>query len=348
MNLNSEKKYSQVILKSLIAGILCFGRISFAAADLSLEAIKLPQYIYSIKLPPVLFHWTSDEGLKSLTPDSKTPTHINDVYPSRYPEYSSELIGRIWKREEISPPLFIQSEGDLPLPELEPRTIAKEALPMSYGLTSFADPIVAMGTDLEIFADAKYKVSPFSKGIRGIKQRVRSFVSGLKYYNTDAGREIEITVPARVLTMQTNPNAKIDIMVTSVSVANDSLGSITFVNRKFIRGIDNPDFIFHVHLNTDGSIRFQQWLVLNAKMITSYTADPKQARPYIEERLKKYQNVNYKISEAEKGIFARPPYHMREILQSTLASELDGPEDFLSIFNKKSVIKNCQHYYITH
>lgn len=279
------------------------------AKDFDLSKISIPSHILEATLPPVLFHWTDDEGLRRMQPESDP---------------------RQFRRSRESD-IQVTNPGKLPLVRnwFGTATYMSGKLASSYVLYTWTNPITGMGTDLELYARAKFimKYKPLTAGLRGLWER-------LKYLIVKRPEEIVKTESsARVVTIYPDPNATFDIFISRVCDGSDC----SFVESEFVKKVKNPDFVLHVSIGGSGRPIFQEWLIMNSEKVLSFSADPEWARPYIEHELSRIANSG--IPKEEYVIFRQPiPTRYREILNDTLQKGTQGISNY---FNQSPPPTNC-------
>lgn len=266
------------------------------------KEFNLPEYIFNTR-PTVLFHWTSPEGLRFRSPETKV-------------QYGRKIL----------------YEGALPLLDIG-RSGLNDATHdrlgrVYWGLFGWTDPILGMGPDND-YAEQSIAYEELPRNWRDFGRRPFR-----KVVKDPTGE------PARLITIKLSESRPITTHYL-VSVAYhraSAIGSAMFdengspVNMQEWYFKDKKiDLIYHMQYRPDGAFAFQEWLVTNPEIVDWFSSDPEVARPYIEASEKKLQeNPRPAFSDIHWG--EKPvPERYREVLRHFFEKGRQGiPKYFLN------------------
>ncbi len=295
---------------SIALGLLLSLDLAAWGDDIGLPPIKLPDYATHLSAPPLLFHWTDQEGLDWIA------KHLQDPKGRRI----------------------------LPTPPTGGSKLTVSS-GVNNGLFASEDPVLGMGTvdyaaNKGVYYSRPTKVMGTYAGSRwewlrklGVRHRPPETAQDIERKRQEQ-REKDFAAgerPAQLLVMQPAADARLALLVTAESAA----GQVRAIDREQVyRGVDpgvltDPgyenrkqlDLVYHLHYGPDNKLQFQEWLVANPEKIAWYSADPEVTGPIIRHSMEILKTAGLEGFPDRKRIFffGSIPKDYPEILGDYLA-----------------------------
>jgi len=112
--------------------------------------------------------------------------------------------------------------------------------------------------------------------------------------------------PPRLLVMKPDPNSRVLVLKTTIGKSNYPAQVIDY---------SQYDLIFHQTFKRDGSLFYSEWVVLNQKAITAFSANPGKIAPHLTPYLGRLHNPSHHFGTGELHFESMQPHQALPLIE---------------------------------